>query len=136
MNWIYPEEGKVWEEGEEIVAEVEILVDCLFEFNKEERLQLGMRVEDGKWWFAQHSYLGMEEVRIIAYIPYVKPEPPEKPQDCPFCGNEMMLFSDGFPPWYQYRCSADVTCRWVGPPKKSTKAEAIKVLNSVSVEKK
>lgn len=127
MNWIYPEEGHEWKEGEEIVAE--------FEYKGATDIAL-LRwfPHDGGFLYSTSHHLANDIGRIIAYMPYTKPEPPEteKPQDCPFCGAEMQLRQLG--DTFYYRCGNDGHASCLITPERETKAEAIKALNSVRVE--
>ena len=127
MNWIYPEEGKVWEEGEEIVAEFEHCGDI--SVCKLKRFGSKWRRVNG----AMASTVQYDKPNIIAYMPYTKPEPPEKPQDCPFCGGSVTLYSGDVTRFHWYLCDDGLGCGFrIG--KQRTKAEAIKALNSVRVE--
>lgn len=138
MEWQYPEEGQKWEEGEEIVAEFIMLLNLHGLENgdrAQRRLKRSIRAGVQGWRHGSFSFLRDEDIELVAYIPYTNPEPPEKPQDCPFCGSEMRHFHGDCPTvWHVYKCVGD--CRWSGPPYKKTKAEAINALNSIKVVEK
>ena len=86
-------------------------------------------------WIARKPGWNMEfsdkQVTIRAYVPYVRPEPPEEPQDCPFCGAKMKVYENAYGDYIAI-CSKD-ECLFRTPSFK-TQAEAIKALNSVRVE--
>ena len=134
MEWLYPEEGQTWEEGDEIVAEYTIpAIGVQSTARMEYKIVRCCEFSYYAWEFEKGNNLQASDVHIIAYMPYVKPEPPEppeKPQDCPFCGNRMEeLISGGV--WYLFLCEGK-ECQF-SSPYRETKAEAIKALNSVRV---
>lgn len=133
MEWIYPEEGKTWEEGDDIIAEYTIPATRA-ESTARMKYKIIRCCEFSyyAWEFENGNNLQASDVRIIAYMPYTKPELPGKPQDCPFCGAKMEVYENVYEDWIAI-CSVD-DCLFRTPSCK-TKAEAIKVLNSVRVEK-
>lgn len=137
INWLYPEEGHEWKEGDEIIAEY-ILPVNRFRATARMRHRIARCQEYSydAWEFENGNNLPASDVRIIAYIPYVPPNPPEEPQDCPFCGSEMKLQASDLltEKMYWYQCVSTIGCGFRATNCK-TKEEAIKTLNSVKVVK-
>lgn len=126
MNWLYPEEGQTWKEGDEIVAEFDHVEACSYTHR--------LKRVDGCWLVrkpGENRVFFDSHICIIAYMPYVKPTPPEKLQNCPFCGGEMTI--DRFDHYYteRYKIACRQKCIFLI---RKTKSEAIKALNSVRVE--
>ena len=71
------------------------------------------------------------EVDVKAWFPYTAPNPPEKPQDCPFCGASTELFEFCDSSWYAACVSDDCDLH---SPLRPTKEEAIKALNRIKVK--
>ena len=132
IEWKYPENGDYppTEEGAEIIAEFEFLATGgLCE-------AYHMRMWSGLWHIKRFGILADKDINIIAWTPYNAPEPPEKPQDCPFCGSPAH-YNEAAEDHHYYRCKRanEVGCPIciVGPDGK-TKEEAKKAWNQIRVE--
>ena len=131
IDWKYPENGDnpLLTEGCEIIAE-------FYAFRDRRILHL-RRVSTH--WVAEHkpgaiSTYPDEYITLIAWMPYIKPSPPEKPQDCPFCGSSMdPAFQLGVHSFW-FECD-NLACEF-RTPMCPTRKEAIKALNSIEVKKK
>lgn len=133
IPWIYPDGSEEWKEGADIIAK--------FEFNGvprcEELVRCGWNGPHGEvilaWkGCATKTRYADDQLTIIAYIPYTKPNPPGKPQDCPFCGSEMRTYQNCYYNWISVCKNDDCQFR---TPCRETKAGVIKALNSVRVVK-
>jgi len=126
MNWRY--DNPPLTEGTEIIAE-------FYAFRDRRILHL-RRVSTH--WVGEYKPGGVSSypddyITIIAWMPYTKPTPPEKPQDCPFCGSKMRVYENAYDDWIAV-CSGE-DCEW-RIPFCDDKEEAIEVLNSIEVKKK
>ena len=131
IDWKYPDQDPIPDKVDE-----RFIIEFEFTENSKTIVLRSTRGSDG--WFVDGTlryipdrYLG-DSIKIIAYMPYTKPEPPEKPQDCPFCGAKMVHNdTPRLGGWQWCECNS---CNLRTPDKK-TKAEAIKALNSIRVVK-
>jgi hypothetical protein len=135
IEWIYDEP--------EVDAGTTILAQFIFLVSDSKYMGLLRRehTDYGPRWCDLSINIGRywkdDEIEIRAHSIVNEPEPPVKPQDCPFCKVPMRLCnyagSDGDEVFW-FVCDTK-KCAWQSP-ERPTEEEAIELLNSIEVRRK